>query len=229
MERAPLRPVPSHRPSPVDPAEAIRHVSGELSALDAPAAEALALTLLAGCSRDEVAVRAALSGEQVAEALARGRKALRRRLHPLPGSGWCERAERLISDRIDDALEDPGPARLDVHLANCSRCVEHQRRLAQAEDALVAGFVESTAPPAPPEQEPHSEADDEAETPDEPAPAAPAALRIVDAARLEGPQQPGAEASPVPDEAATPAQMPEPPALGADPPVALPPADDAPA
>ena len=38
--------------------------------------------------------------------LARARKALRRTLAALPGSGWCERAERLISDRIDGALAD---------------------------------------------------------------------------------------------------------------------------
>ena len=205
MERAPLRPVPSRPPSPVDPAEAIRHVTAELSPLDAPAAEALALVTLAGRSRDEVAVQAGLPGEPLAEALARARKALRRRLHPLPGSGWCERAERLLSDRLDGALEDPGPARLEVHLANCPRCVEHERRLAQAQDALVAGFMESTtAPPPAAEPEPESAAADERETPDGPA----AALRIVEDARAAG-------------RAAD--------AVEGDAPTALPPAEDAPA
>ena len=69
--------------------------------------------------------------------------------YPLPGSGWCERAERLVSDRLDDCLEDS--RLLDAHLANCERCVEHERRLVQAQDALVASFVSSAglAQPAP--------------------------------------------------------------------------------
>ena len=81
-------------------------------------------------------------GGDAGEAIARGRKALRRSLLPLPGSGWCERAERLISDRMDDELLPPGDARLKVHMGNCERCVEHERRLAQATDSLVAGFME---------------------------------------------------------------------------------------
>ena len=64
----------------------------------------------------------------------------------LPGSGWCERAERLISDRIDGALPERDEPRLDVHLRNCPRCVEHERRLVQATDALVAGVVAPAAP-----------------------------------------------------------------------------------
>ena len=222
MERAPLRPVPSRPPSPVDPAEAIRHVAGELSTLDAPAAEALALVALAGRSRDELAGERGLSSEELAEALARARKALRRRLHPLPGSGWCERAERLISDRIDDALRDPGPARLAVHLANCSRCVEHDRRLIQAHDALVAGFVESVAPT--PEAQP--QADAAPQPPEEPASAPAAPLRIVDAAAKASGPAPRSESAPEPDEAAAPPETAEPPALEADAPTALPPADE---
>ena len=64
---------------------------------------------------------------------------MRRAAWPLPGSGWCERAERLISDRLDDALDDT--RLLDAHLANCERCVEHERRVVQAQDGLVAEFV----------------------------------------------------------------------------------------
>ena len=60
-------------------------------------------------------------------------------MFPLPGSGWCERAERLISDRLDGALDTRDEARLDVHLRNCPRCVEHERRLVQATDALLGG------------------------------------------------------------------------------------------
>jgi hypothetical protein len=87
-----------------------------------------------------------LSPDEVSVALARARKEVRRAAHPLPGSGWCERAERLVSDRLDDALEDS--RLLDAHLANCERCVEHERRLVTAQDALVASFVSSSGQPA---------------------------------------------------------------------------------
>jgi anti-sigma factor RsiW len=76
---------------------------------------------------------------------------MRRAVRPLPGSGWCERAERLISDRLDDALDDS--RLLEAHLANCERCVEHERWVVQAQDGLVAEFVaarpELAPPPAP--------------------------------------------------------------------------------
>ena len=89
-----------------------------------------------------------IGSDELAEALASARKALRRTLQPLPASGWCERAERLISDRLDGELEERGAARLDVHLRNCPRCVEHERRLVQATDALV--LEAAVAPAAPP-------------------------------------------------------------------------------
>ena len=60
------------------------------------------------------------------------RTALRRSVRPLEGSGWCRQAEALVSDRLDGALDEAGAARLDVHLRNCPRCVEHERRLIQA-------------------------------------------------------------------------------------------------
>ena len=167
MERAPLRPVPSRPPGPVDPDEAVSHVRARLPVLDEAAVAALALVDLASRPRAEVA----------GDALARGRKALRRSLYPLPGSGWCERAERMISDRIDGVLAAPGPARLDAHLRNCARCVEHELRLAQATDALVRSFVETLPEPEPePEPEPAGEAPPPPElrivTPVEPEPAA---------------------------------------------------------
>ena len=149
MERAPLRPVPRRPDGPVEPSEAIAHVDAALPAVDETARAALALVEIAGRSRAEVATTRGLAGDEVADALARGRKALRRSMYPLPGSGWCERAERSISDRMDGALEPPGPARLDAHLRNCPRCVEHDLRLAQAIDALVAGFIEAHPAPAP--------------------------------------------------------------------------------
>jgi Putative zinc-finger len=141
MERAPLRPVPSRPPGPVDPAEALRHVEHALPDLDAEAIAALALVQLAGCSREEAAERAGMPPDEAGAALARARKELRRSLVSLPGSGWCERAEVMLSDRLDGELEPPGPRRLEVHLRNCARCVEHERRLAQAIDAMVEDFV----------------------------------------------------------------------------------------
>ena len=167
MEGAQLRPVPARPPGPVDPAEAQRHVRDFLPGLDGPAASALALVALAGRPRDQ------LEGtpDQVAEALARARKELRRSMFPLAGSGWCERAERLISDRIDGELEPPGPARLAVHLRNCTRCVEHERKLAQATDSLVMAFVEAHPQPIP-----------DVEPEPEPAPPPAAELRVVEPA-----------------------------------------------
>jgi Putative zinc-finger len=170
MEGAQLRPVPARPPGPVDPGEAAQHVREALPALDEPAAQALALATLVGRSREEMAGEVDVAGENLADVLARGRKALRRSRYPLPGSGWCERAERLISDRMDGELAPPGPARLEVHLRNCARCVEHERKLAQATDSLVASFVEEHPAPA------------QARKPgrQEPAPAAP--LRVVEPA-----------------------------------------------
>lgn len=176
MEGAPLRPVPRRPAGPVDPALALGHVGERLPGLDGTAAAALALVDLAGRSRAEVAAERQVSAEELAAALARGRRALRRSMFPLPGSGWCERAERYISDRLDGDLEPPGPARLDVHLRNCSRCVEHERRLDQARDDLVASFEEGVGPaPAPiPAPAPVAEPQPEAE----PAPAP--ELRVVE-------------------------------------------------
>jgi hypothetical protein len=108
---------------------------------------ALALVALAGTARPAVAERLGIGEAELAAALARARKELRKTVAALPGSGWCERAEGLISDRIDGALAERDEARLDVHLRNCPRCVEHERRLVQATDALVAGAA--PAPSAP--------------------------------------------------------------------------------
>jgi Putative zinc-finger len=154
MERAPLRPVPRRPAGPVDPQVAIRVVEQALPALEEPAGPALALVALSGRNRAEAAARLQLEERELAAALAAGRKALRRSLAPLPGSGWCERAELLISDRLDGALDETGSERLQVHLRNCERCVEHERRLVQATDALVSAVgapsavPEEQAPPA---------------------------------------------------------------------------------
>jgi Putative zinc-finger len=108
---------------------------------------ALALAGMAGAPRPQVAARLGIGAVELAEVLAAARKQLRRTLSPLPGSGWCERAERLISDRIDGALADADAPRLDAHQRNCPRCVEHERKLVQATDGLMAGAApQPTAP-----------------------------------------------------------------------------------
>lgn len=154
MEHAPLRPVPTRPRGPVHPASAAGAVAAALPELDACEARALALVALGGRPRPEVAGALGISADELGEALASGRKALRRSLQPLTASGWCERAERLISDRLDGELDEPGAARLDVHLRNCPRCVEHERRLVQAADALMAEAAGGRPAPLAAAQEP---------------------------------------------------------------------------
>jgi hypothetical protein len=149
MEHAPLRPVPARPAGPIDPASALREAGAWLPDLAPPAARALALVVLAERPRAEVAVTLGVSDAELGELLAGARKELRRTVVSLGGSGWCERAERLISDRLDSALADTDVRRLDVHLRNCARCVEHERRLVQATDALVTGLGGAPRTPAP--------------------------------------------------------------------------------
>ena len=190
MERAALRPVPQRPSGPVDPAHARAHVEATLPGVDEVAREALALVDLVGRTRPEVCAETGIAEPQLAEALARARKALRRAAVPLPGSGWCERAERLLSDELDGALEDPGPRRLAAHLANCERCMEHERRLWQARDQLVITFEEARVPREAPEPEIAAEPDPEpVELPD------PEPLRLVE----QPPPEP-AEPEPTPPE-----------------------------
>ena len=141
MQRTSLRPVPRRPAAPVDPVDAGRAVARALPGLDPAARDALALIALAGRTRSEAAARLETEPVEFAGALARARKELRRQVQPLRASGWCERAELLISDRLDDALGERDAARLEVHLRNCERCVEHERRLVQATDALVASVA----------------------------------------------------------------------------------------
>jgi Putative zinc-finger len=151
MEHAPLRPVPSRPAGPVEPATAVREVDAWLPTLPTPAARALALVVLAERPRVEVAGTLGVSEAELSVLLAAARKELRQTIVVLGGSGWCERAEGLISDRLDGALVARDVRRLDVHLRNCSRCVEHERRLVQATDALIGGlggFARSPAPAA---------------------------------------------------------------------------------
>jgi trimeric autotransporter adhesin len=149
MEHAPLRPVPARPAGPVDPETALHEVGGWLPTLPPPAARALALVVLAERPRSEVAATLEVSEPELAELLASARKELRQTIVVLGGSGWCERAEGLISDRLDGVLAERNVRRLDVHLRNCSRCVEHERRLVQATDALIGGVGGFARGPAP--------------------------------------------------------------------------------
>jgi hypothetical protein len=143
VEHATLRPVPLRPAGPLDPAEAFSHVLASLPEVDEEAARALALIEIAGRTRDQAVEEAGLTPEVLGEALYRARKALRRSIFPLSASGWCERAEHLLSERIDGVLNPPGPARLDVHLRNCERCVDHERRLSHAREKLVREFIDA--------------------------------------------------------------------------------------
>ncbi len=153
MEHAPLRPVPARPAGPIDPAAALRQVSSWLPTLPPNAVRGLALVVLAERPRAEVAESLGVSGDELGVLLAEARKELRQTVVVLGGSGWCERAEGLISDRLDGVLAESDVRRLDVHLRNCARCVEHERRLVQATDALVRTLggpaAPTVAPPAP--------------------------------------------------------------------------------
>src|SRR5919107_285706 len=150
MERAPLRPVPPRPAGPVDPAAAVREVEAALPALEPLEVRALALVALADRPRAQVAGILGIEDAELRALLSGARKELRQTLTPLSGSGWCERAEGLISDRLDGVVREPDGRRLDVHLRNCPRCVEHERRLVQATDALLAGIAPARPTPAPP-------------------------------------------------------------------------------
>jgi hypothetical protein len=189
MEHAPLRPVPARPAGPIDPAAATRAVAAWLPTLPPEAVEALALVALSERPRAEVSVTLGVSELELGELLAAARKELRQTLATLAGSGWCERAEGLISDRLDGALADGDVRRLDVHLRNCARCVEHERRLVQATDALVlelgglggAGGGSSAAPlvevpdEVPPVEAPPEELPPAEDVPEELPPADPVA------------------------------------------------------
>ena len=185
MEHAPLRPVPARPAGPIDPATALREVGSWLPTLSPIAARALALVVLAERPRAEVASSLSVSEADLGALLAEARKELRQTISVLGGSGWCERAEGLISDRLDGALAERDVRRLDVHLRNCTRCVEHERRLVQATDALVRSLggrpSPTGTPPVPLVEAPDAPA--EAEPPEEAKP--PAGSRIEESAPEE--------------------------------------------
>jgi hypothetical protein len=188
MEHAPLRPVPGRPSEPVSEPEAVARVSAALPELGEREQVALALAALAGTPRAAVAVRIGVAEPELAALLAGARKQLRRTLAPLPGSGWCERAERLISDRIDGALVEAEAPRLDAHQRNCPRCVEHERKLVQATDALTAGAAPQPSAPVVAE-EPAEDAAPEMVT--APPPALVPALPSTSAPASRTPPEPG--------------------------------------
>jgi hypothetical protein len=149
MEGTPLRSLPTRLPSPVNPVHALAQVEATLPDLGSQAQRALALVDLGGRPRDDAATELGLPEPELSKLLAGGRKALRRTLEALPSGGWCERAERLISDRLDGALTPSGLARLDAHMRSCERCATHERKLVQAHDALVESFLAEHAPAGP--------------------------------------------------------------------------------
>jgi len=145
VDFAPLRPVPLIPAGPVDPERAVAQVTALLPDLEHTHARALALVVLVGHDRPAAAAELELPEQELARALAVARTALRRSVRPLEGSGWCRQAEALVSDRLDGSLDEAGSARLDVHLRNCPRCVEHERRLIQGQNGLVAAFGRAPA------------------------------------------------------------------------------------
>jgi hypothetical protein len=150
VEYAPLRPVPLVPAGPVDPDRAAEHVAALIPGVGPDASRALALVVLGGRTRAGAAAELELDGRALARALASARTALRRFARPLPGGGWCRRAELLVSDRIDGTLAGARADGLETHLRNCSRCVEHERRLVLAQNSLVSQFgrAPSAAEPA---------------------------------------------------------------------------------
>jgi hypothetical protein len=183
--------VPARPAGPVDPAAAVREVSAVLPELEPREARALALVALADRPRAEVAGLLDVEAEELGALLAGARKELRQTITPLGGSGWCERAEGLISDRLDGVLAERDARRLDVHLRNCPRCVEHERRLVQATDALLAGIA-----PARPSTPPPGEAPLTAVPEEEAGVAAPEGAALEDAASEDAAPEDAAPAAP---------------------------------
>jgi putative zinc finger protein len=130
-------PVVTSAAAPVDSTVAFATVARTLPGLGAPAQRAVALVDLGGSTRAEAVAELGVPADELARLLAAGRKALRRTLGALPSAGWCERAELLISERIDGAISATGERRLDAHLGGCERCATHDRRLAEARDLLL--------------------------------------------------------------------------------------------
>jgi hypothetical protein len=126
-----------------------RHLFGVLPGLAATDRRALALVDLAGADRAAAARDTGLAAGELAAALARARKALRRSRAPLAAGARCERAELLLSDQLDGAIDWRDRRWLDIHMERCPRCREHETILEEARSTLRESFAASEAPPAP--------------------------------------------------------------------------------
>jgi hypothetical protein len=138
-------------PSARQPAAALRdraerHVFDRLPELPAVERRVLALVELAGIDRADAGRELGIEGEALAVALAAARKALRRTRAALAAGARCEQGERLLSDRLDVGLDRPDRKWLEIHLARCPRCIEHEQLLGEARVELRAAF--EAAPPA---------------------------------------------------------------------------------
>jgi hypothetical protein len=137
---------PALQAAPRDRAE--RHVFQMVPELDALPRRALALAELSGVPRAGIASEIGLAGEDLSAALACARKALRRTRAQLGSGGRCERAERALSDRLDDVLTTLDGRFLDAHLGRCARCRTHESALAEALAELRESFAEPVKAPA---------------------------------------------------------------------------------
>lgn len=153
------------QPAPALRDRAERHVFALLPELGAVERRVLALLELTEAGRAAAAADTGLDETALRFAAKRARKALRRGSAPLSAGARCERAELLLSDRLDAPLARQERKWLEIHQARCPRCAEHATRLATAREELRASFV-AEPPPAPAPAPP-------------PAPAPRAKLRIV--------------------------------------------------
>lgn len=148
------QPATAHR----DRAE--RHVFGLLGDLPAVERRVLALLDLADVDRAGAARDTGLDEEALSAAAARGRRALRRTRRPLVSGARCDRAEVLLSDRLDIGLDRQARKWLEIHLARCPRCSEHEALLAEVRADLRATFTDRDRPvllPTPEHQRPEEE------------------------------------------------------------------------
>lgn len=139
------------QPAPALRDRAERHVFASLPELPAVERRVLALLELTDAGRAAAAADTGLDDTALRFAAKRARKALRRGSAPLSAGARCERAELLVSDRLDAPLARQERKWLEIHQARCPRCTEHATLLATAREDLRASFTAEPPPaPAPP-------------------------------------------------------------------------------
>jgi hypothetical protein len=137
-------------PAPALRDRAERHVFTLLPELPAIERRVLALLELAAADRAATMADTGLDDTALRFAAKRARKALRRGSAPLAAGARCERAELLLSDRLDSPLKRPDRKWLEIHLARCPRCEEHEALLGAARSDLRTSFVAQPPPALPP-------------------------------------------------------------------------------